>query len=37
MAGVQLRDEASQDRVRAAHEFLDPSELYQTGAIAYMF
>jgi DNA replication licensing factor MCM3 len=26
MDGVQLRDEAGQDRVRAAVEFLDPSE-----------
>lgn len=26
MDGVQLRDEAAQDRVRAAVEFLDPSE-----------
>lgn len=26
MDGVQLRDEAAQDRVRAAIEFLDPSE-----------
>lgn len=25
--GVQLRDEAAQDRVRAAVEFLDPSTL----------
>ena len=25
MDGVQLRDEAAQDRVRAATEFLDPS------------
>lgn len=27
MDGVQLRDEAAQDRVRAATEFLDPSML----------
>jgi len=26
MDGVQLRDEAAQDRVRAAVEFLDPSK-----------
>jgi hypothetical protein len=26
MDGVQLRDEAGQDRVRAAVEFLDPSK-----------
>ena len=26
MDGTQLRDEAVQDRVRAAAEFLDPSE-----------
>lgn len=26
MDGVQLRDEAAQDRIRAATEFLDPSE-----------
>lgn len=25
MAGIQLRDEAVRDRVRAAQEFLDPS------------
>lgn len=29
MDGVQLRDEAAQDRVRAAMEFLDPSESFQ--------
>lgn len=34
MDGVQLRDEAAQDRVRAAVEFLDPSE-YQTGIASY--
>lgn len=27
MDGVQLRDEAAQDRIRSAVEFLDPSEL----------
>jgi len=27
MDGIQLRDEAAQDRVRAAVEFLDPSKL----------
>jgi len=27
MDGVQLRDEAVRDRIRAAEEFLDPSEL----------
>lgn len=27
MDGVQLRDEAVQDRIRAAVEFLDPSRL----------
>jgi hypothetical protein len=27
MDGAQLRDEAAQDRVRAAVEFLDPSKL----------
>jgi len=26
MDGVQLRDEAVRDRIRAAEEFLDPSE-----------
>jgi DNA replication licensing factor MCM3 len=26
MDGIQLRDEAAQDRVRAAIEFLDPSK-----------
>jgi DNA replication licensing factor MCM3 len=26
MDGLQLRDEAAQDRVRAATEFLDPSK-----------
>ena len=26
MADVQLRDEAVRDRIRAAEEFLDPSE-----------
>lgn len=29
MDGIQLRDEAAQDRVRAAIEFLDPSKLMQ--------
>jgi hypothetical protein len=29
MDGIQLRDEAAQDRVRAAIEFLDPSKLTQ--------
>ena len=29
MDGVQLRDEAAQDRVRAAVEFLDPSECHE--------
>jgi len=34
MDGVQLRDEAAQDRVRAAMEFLDPSEFFQvTSAV----
>ena len=28
MDGIQLRDEAAQDRVRAAIEFLDPSEFF---------
>jgi len=27
MDGLQLRDEAVRDRIRAAQEFLDPSEL----------
>ncbi len=27
MAGLQLRDEAVRDRIRAAEEFLDPSML----------
>lgn len=30
MAGIQLRDEAVRDRVRAAQEFLDPSEQIAT-------
>jgi hypothetical protein len=28
MDGVQLRDEAVRDRIRAAEEFLDPSNIY---------
>ena len=31
MDGVQLRDEAAQDRIRAAVEFLDPSKCYLTS------
>lgn len=27
MSGIQLRDEAVRDRIRAAEEFLDPSTL----------
>lgn len=33
---TQLRDEAAQDRVRAAKEFLDPSE-FEVSAISRMF
>lgn len=33
MDGVQLRDEAAQDRVRAAVEFLDPSKHDHTGLL----
>jgi hypothetical protein len=29
---TQLRDEAAQDRVRAAKEFLDPSKSYHSAA-----
>lgn len=29
MDGIQLRDEAAQDRVRAATEFLDPSKFIE--------
>jgi hypothetical protein len=29
MDGLQLRDEAAQDRVRAATEFLDPSKFIE--------
>lgn len=32
MDGVVLRDEAVQDRVRAATEFLDPSMFLETGS-----
>jgi hypothetical protein len=32
MDGIQLRDEAAQDRVRAAIEFLDPSKFVSTDA-----
>lgn len=31
MDGVQLRDEAVRDRIRAAEEFLDPSESTVVG------
>jgi hypothetical protein len=33
MDGIQLRDEAAQDRVRAAIEFLDPSKFVPTDAL----
>lgn len=33
MDGIQLRDEAAQDRVRAAIEFLDPSKFIATDAL----
>lgn len=33
MDGVQLRDEAAQDRIRAAVEFLDPSKYFLKSAI----
>lgn len=29
MADIQLRDEAVRDRIRAAEEFLDPSEFFR--------
>lgn len=31
MSGIQLRDEAVRDRVRAAQEFLDPSQYRCNG------
>lgn len=34
---TQLRDEAAQDRVRAAKEFLDPSKSYDSAAIDVVF
>lgn len=34
MDGVQLRDEAVQDRIRAAVEFLDPSTLLSLSLCA---
>ena len=32
MDGLQLRDEAVRDRIRAAQEFLDPSEEFPSPA-----
>ena len=37
MEGVQLRDEAAQDRVRAAIEFLDPSKYHLKMGLIWMF
>jgi hypothetical protein len=37
MEGVQLRDEAAQDRVRAAIEFLDPSKYHRNTGLFWSF
>lgn len=37
MEGVQLRDEAAQDRVRAAIEFLDPSKYHRKMGLVWTF
>jgi len=34
MAGIQLRDEAVRDRVRAAQEFLDPTQYQYRGRVS---
>lgn len=37
MDGVQLRDEAGQDRVRAAVEFLDPSDARARRSVVHKY
>jgi hypothetical protein len=37
MDGVQLRDEAGQDRVRAAVEFLDPSDARARRSVIHKY
>jgi DNA replication licensing factor MCM3 len=37
MDGIQLRDEAVRDRIRAAQEFLDPSTLNPMSAALFQY